>query len=353
MSKKIYPGIYRDTGGNLFLDFNQEKYYDLVNKEWKNIAPEDDCTGDTNITREYLANTYGMVESVEHADFIANLAKSNGIKVGNCYSFDGWFCFHSNCLWFYSDEIVVASDCKEKQIHLPLPPKESQPPKFNASTPMPECKTPKEAEEKVTMPELDDMSMESDDDFPESHLKKPDVTATEIAKYFAYAHSKYHSYLPQTVRQAKSDFNPHSWVVEAISYAMHITNQKDEINNGEWPQVGDWVFLDLKLMGVKSKLNESECEVMGVCKDSIGRKVVVLERFGLIDCFVMGDWIKKPPTPLELLQKSIKSKLEDVDIEFKRKVDKSQSEIDFASEYFAKAIINGEINNLKYEPSND
>lgn len=80
----------------------------------------------TNITREYLANTYGEVKSKEHADFIVKLAEGAGFEVGLYCQDDKWFCFSENFLFFYTKE-SRASGAKEKLITIPLPPKEPEP----------------------------------------------------------------------------------------------------------------------------------------------------------------------------------------------------------------------------------
>lgn len=106
-----------------------------------------------NITREYLANTYGKCESQEHADFICEIAENYGIKLADIkgcsyrhYSSSGFFNFFINdgelVLGFFDSE--AASDSGEKLIHLPLPPKEnemeSQLPTASSGTEMPEVK---------------------------------------------------------------------------------------------------------------------------------------------------------------------------------------------------------------------
>ena len=76
-----------------------------------------------NITREYLRNTYGKVESKEHADFIIDLAVKHG--------FDVVTKFTDSCKYFYINECELSFymhkesspviTCKE--ITIPLPPK--------------------------------------------------------------------------------------------------------------------------------------------------------------------------------------------------------------------------------------
>lgn len=78
-----------------------------------------------NITRKYLANTYGKCDSQEHADFICGLAKVNKLKYRNDFGGDLlWFYCDGNKLEFYTENNAAGNNAK--LIHLPLPPKESK-----------------------------------------------------------------------------------------------------------------------------------------------------------------------------------------------------------------------------------
>jgi len=79
-----------------------------------------------NITGEYLANTYGKVESKEHAEFIIDLCKVNGIDFLDDYE-GGVMWFNCKCglLDFYIDKNTASND-GEKLITIPLPPKQIQ-----------------------------------------------------------------------------------------------------------------------------------------------------------------------------------------------------------------------------------
>ena len=77
-----------------------------------------------NITHEYLSNTWGVVESKEHAEFIIKLAELHGFVVGinpvNAMCFE----FSVDSVNFYgiaSD--VFAHNEESKLITIPLPPK--------------------------------------------------------------------------------------------------------------------------------------------------------------------------------------------------------------------------------------
>jgi hypothetical protein len=162
MSDKVYPAIYKSEYGYTYLYQDKSNYYSHQREKWDKSTAEDNHENDKNITREYLANTYGKVESEEHAEFIIELAKVNGIKVCNKWRKCRYFNFvldcHSNLnLCFFG--LATAANKGEKQITIPIPPKcdeplnngdnlmfagESQLPKMNVKTPTPEVKEPKQ-----------------------------------------------------------------------------------------------------------------------------------------------------------------------------------------------------------------
>lgn len=87
--------------------------------------------GYTNITREYLANTYGEVVSPEHAEFIIELAKNYDIPIRSNYSgsVDNYFNFYfedENLVLSFWEVVGACSNLGEKQIAIPLPPKQTQ-----------------------------------------------------------------------------------------------------------------------------------------------------------------------------------------------------------------------------------
>lgn len=76
-----------------------------------------------NITADYLRNTYGKVESKEHADFIVKLAESVGIRACSDYDYDGgdeYFSIADSNLYFWFEEPKTNSENK-KLINLPRP----------------------------------------------------------------------------------------------------------------------------------------------------------------------------------------------------------------------------------------
>lgn len=84
---------------------------------------EDLCT---NITHEYLANTYGEVVSPEHAEFIIELAELHGFTDCGYGKGDNLFLFKGDKLLFIESKNTSKSPhcaIKAKQITIPLPPK--------------------------------------------------------------------------------------------------------------------------------------------------------------------------------------------------------------------------------------
>ena len=84
----------------------------------------------TNITREYLANTYGEVQSPEHAEFIIELAELHGLKVW--FPSDGlkrithFACAHGEISMHSHNCEGIVRAANLKQITIPLPPKQIQ-----------------------------------------------------------------------------------------------------------------------------------------------------------------------------------------------------------------------------------
>lgn len=83
------------------------------------------CEGQfKNITREYLKNTWGVVESKEHSDFIIELAELHGFKVDENSGNPKSFMIYDDVIGIYSFSHKKLSNQKcRKQIAIPLPPK--------------------------------------------------------------------------------------------------------------------------------------------------------------------------------------------------------------------------------------
>jgi len=128
MKSKIYPAIYKDTGKAIYLYFDADNYYCFGRDMWDKTYDEDDHGNDINITPEYLANTYGKVESKEHAEFIVDLGDINNLssRTGYTEEHPSWFCFNDDDELFFFDNESDANDNGEKLITIPLPPKQIQ-----------------------------------------------------------------------------------------------------------------------------------------------------------------------------------------------------------------------------------
>lgn len=130
--KMTYPGIYKATDGAIYYYLNKSTFFSPERQRWEKDEGKDDHKTDKNITADYLRNTYGKVESKEHAEFIVKLAEGAGIFVDNKFDpsiYSCHFSFHelksrAICLGFYSR--CAAASRSEKPITLPLPPKDSE-----------------------------------------------------------------------------------------------------------------------------------------------------------------------------------------------------------------------------------
>lgn len=96
----------------------------LVGHNYNSIIPE----FYENITHEYLQNTYGEVQSPEHAEFIIELAELHGFSVwgrghvGNVLL--SHFIIYKGELQLHSHDCAqVVKSCNLKKITIPLPPK--------------------------------------------------------------------------------------------------------------------------------------------------------------------------------------------------------------------------------------
>ena len=120
-----YPAIYRSEDKSIYLYSDKDNYYCFTRGFWDKSEEMDNHESDTNITHEYLQNTWGVVESKEHAEFIIELAELHGFEFNSNGSPGSFFTINNNALYFYSFEVSikrVSSD--RKQITIPLPPKE-------------------------------------------------------------------------------------------------------------------------------------------------------------------------------------------------------------------------------------
>lgn len=92
--------------------------------EWKALCDHSAAKYGTDITREYLQNTYGEVESKEHADFIIELAKNTDLDIGTYSEKRDSHFYTDNDYIGFTDSEALASNGGEKKITIPMPPKE-------------------------------------------------------------------------------------------------------------------------------------------------------------------------------------------------------------------------------------
>lgn len=118
--KKIYPAIYANGLGCNILWFDENKGISL--DDGGRVCKESTSKVE-NITNEYLQNTYGEVQSPEHAEFIIELAKNEGFEftTGTNKDYPCWFTFDDE-IYFFKSKVYASSDSR-KQITIPLPPK--------------------------------------------------------------------------------------------------------------------------------------------------------------------------------------------------------------------------------------
>ena len=121
------PCILKTEGGQIAYLFKDGSGYNL------NVAGEGAYikskliifNSDKNITHEYLSNTWGVVESKEHAEFIIKLAMSNNLgfyddkDVIEC----NYFTFNEDSKLFFYEYEDELNKFRCKQITIPLPPK--------------------------------------------------------------------------------------------------------------------------------------------------------------------------------------------------------------------------------------
>lgn len=134
--EKVYPAFYEDKYGDVYMCTTKSNHYAMDVGAWSNGEYEEEHKTDTNITNQYLANTYGEVLSPEHAEFIIELAENTrcaGVDICKAktklYNVSGmYFNFYidNGVLWLSFHNLEMASNRGEKQITIPLPPKQIQ-----------------------------------------------------------------------------------------------------------------------------------------------------------------------------------------------------------------------------------
>lgn len=123
---KKYPYIGKGNhSGAVFLFFREGAALRMQQGEnssystFENDISEGRCT---NITHEHLKNTWGVVESKEHAEFIVELAELHGFELTDgSDTYGEYFSFDGGSICFVYLESIAKMRCKK--ITIPLPPK--------------------------------------------------------------------------------------------------------------------------------------------------------------------------------------------------------------------------------------
>ena len=122
--KYPYIGKYETTNTETLCLFYKEGF--AINLDDKQRAATDLYLENAfkDITREYLSNTWGVVESKEHAEFIIELAVNCGFeqRTGLEKAYPCYFCLDKDEVYFFSQKHNASND-GEKQITISLPPK--------------------------------------------------------------------------------------------------------------------------------------------------------------------------------------------------------------------------------------
>jgi hypothetical protein len=301
-----------------------------------------------NITREYLANTYGKIESKEHAEFIAKLAKANGIRVCNTWYKDAFFCFFTDCdnlnVLLFSLE-STARDSGEKLITIPLPPKTLAP----TATPEEEFEmqqTEKNNGVKVNVTNNTNSVVQivkSDDekvisvfinDLPNNgdNLLSAGESKSNLEEMVYDANKK--NAAIKTLENIGYKFcGGEYWKPPIGNLPDFIGKTKEEAESKDWPQVGDEVLYNGSSNRFKSIKGAVSKVIAKYSFDGIDYITIKNESDGIF-AMVFGSWIKKPKTPEEELSESILKFLES---------GKTYDRL-------AEAIIKGEIKGLTYKP---
>lgn len=112
--------------------------------------------------------------------------------------------------------------------------------------------------------------------------------------------------------------------------------EKPMVSQKECPAVGDEVLIDsTEHLSELENFNGEKCKVIGICEHK-GKNILTISHKSLgVAALIMGEWIKKPPTP----EKELESKLSAL----------MNSDSCGSCGDIAKAIINGEIEGLEYK----
>lgn len=216
-----------------------------------------------NITHEYLSNTYGKVESKEHAGFIKLLAETNDVVVFKdsemikAKGINYFSVTKDGVMYFWHDKSGIQYD--RKKITIPMPPNNHAKLAINGDT-----------------TDLDSVLT-----FEADSIKLFDAMGSKVCE-----------------------------INSTSSVNDELLNNGDNLIFGgsdkckEWPCVNDEVLIcDEASLGRLSDLSGLTCSVIGICNNDLGDKILTLECEGLgVYAIADGPWIKKPKTPEQELR---------------------------------------------------
>lgn len=117
-----YPTILKSMCGSQTVVVYKDGSVYHIDGEFKGeYSKAYNTDGTFNAASKVLANTYGKVDSKEHAEFIVKLAKNAGFRVSTPASCVNYFIIKDG-LSFHRCEKIKSTELK--QITIPLPPKE-------------------------------------------------------------------------------------------------------------------------------------------------------------------------------------------------------------------------------------
>ena len=288
-----YPGFYRASDGLIYLYADKDNYYSFEREAWDIDEDKEDCRTDTNITREYLADTKVEIESEGHKEFILKLLSVN----------DLYFSYLSGTSFIYISGVENTIIYNPKEIHIPLPPKES--------------------DVIDSLPEVEPTKIFTKE---EIQTKEPEVVEGGICQAIKSS-TAIHELESQGYKFKNLD-----WV---------SPNASKEPKTKDWPQIGDEVAItgsDCKFNVISINNGRAWIE-----RSYFDGSVVNTETHEPLEIFeshiVFIDELKKPLTPEE----ELKEKITEI-------TDKYRNQEFSIQEIIAKAIINGEIKDLSYKP---
>ena len=285
-----YPAILKSTDNSQTVVVYKDSSAYHIDGEFKGEYSKAYNTDDTiDAGREVLANTYGKVESKEHAEFIVELAELHGFKfVAKLNVKCKYFRINESYIGFYESK-AKSSHGGVKQITIPMPPKEVVIGEKKSETYIPELNAVSSGFV-VSSGEQLTYKVIGSSDF-DNVLST--ITPVKVEKQKAGELSSYLS--PET---------PYGGPIgEGGCYALNQNTgdnksaRRVESNSDEWPKVGDLVQTNFG-KGLVSLLPDIKgCYVISVNGNYLQLKL---------------DELKKPKTPEEELRDEFAKDLDSI-----------------------------------------